>query len=131
LLTRVPTLGFITFGADLIDHTSLPVDYRKNELHANSLMLTVGAAREWRRMHVILQVTEATTALTSHLHQNAFGIRPSLGIPVLRRPDGTPRATVTFEGRTIWGPDGLETGVTTSVRFDLHYRRGHPASGSH
>lgn len=117
-------VGFATFGADLIDHTSLPENFRKNELRANALNLTLGLAREWRRMHVIVKVSDGNTALMSRLHQNVFGIRPSIGIPFLRREDGTPRFTGTFEGRAVWGPDGFETGVTTSVRFDLRYRRG-------
>ncbi len=115
-------LGFVTFGADLLDHTAITPDFVKNELEANSLTLTAGVARPWRHLNMILKLTEGTTALTSHLHQNAFGIRPSVGVPFLRRPDGTPRATITFEGRTVWGPGGFEVGVTTSVRLDLRYR---------
>lgn len=114
-------VGFVTVGADLLDHTDLTPDFRRNQLRANSMIFTVGLAREWRRMHVILQVFDGTTALMSHLHQNSFGFRPSLGIPVLRRKDGSARAIVTFEGRTIWGPDGFETGVNTSVRVDFRY----------
>jgi hypothetical protein len=120
---------FGTFGADLLDHTNIPPDFRTNELRANSLMFSLGVAREWRRMHVILKATEGTTWPLSRLHQNAFGLRPSIGIPFLRRHDGTPRATVTFEGRAVWGPDGLETGVTTSVRVDLRYRRAGISTG--
>lgn len=116
-------VGFATLGADLLDHTSLPENFRKNELHANSLVLTVGVAREWRRLHLILKAFDGNTYLLSHNHQNVFGLRPAVGIPLLRRPDGTPRATATFEGRTVWGPDGFETGVTTSVRVDFRYRR--------
>ncbi|HVU23322.1 MAG TPA: hypothetical protein VHE13_04295 [Opitutus sp.] len=120
---------FGTFGADLLDHTNLTPDFRENELRANSLTFTLGVAREWRRLHVILKATEGTTALMSRLHQNAFGLRPSVGIPFLRRADGSPRATATFEGRVVWGPDGVETGVTTSVRFDLRYRESHVTTG--
>ncbi|HWA86544.1 MAG TPA: hypothetical protein VG710_10000 [Opitutus sp.] len=120
---------FGTFGADLLDHTNIPPDFRTNELRANSLMLTLGLAREWRHLHVILKVTDGTTLLLSGLHQNAFGIRPSIGIPFLRRHDGSPRATATFEGRMVWGPDGLETGVTTSVRVDLRYRHANVSTG--
>jgi hypothetical protein len=120
---RYGLVGFATLGADLIDHTSLRENYRENQLHDNSLVLTLGVAREWRRMHVILKVFDGNTAPLSHSSENVFGFRPSIGIPFLRRNDGTPRAIVTFEGRTIWGPDGFETGVTTSVRVDLRYRR--------
>jgi hypothetical protein len=117
-------VGFSTLGLDLLDHTSLPVNFAENQLQANSVILTIGAARQWRRMHVILRVFDANTVLLSNRTQNVFGLRPSIGIPFLRRPNGSPRATVTFEGRTIWGPDGFETGVNTSVRLDLDYRRG-------
>lgn len=116
-------LGFVTFGADLLDHTAIEPDFFKNELRANALTLTVGAAREWRHLNMIFKLTEGNTDLLSRLHENVFGIRPSVGVPLLRRADGTPRATVTFEGRTVWGPDGFEVGVTTTVRVDLRYRR--------
>lgn len=120
-------VGFATLGLDLLDHTSLPLNFAENELHANSTILTVGAARQWRRMNVILRIFDRNTVLLSNLHENAFGFRPSLGIPFLRRPDGSPRATATFEGRAIWGPDGFETGVNTSIRLDIEYRRGNRA----
>lgn len=121
---RQHMIGFATFGADVIDHTALAPDYFKNELRANSLTLTVGAAREWRHVNLILKLTEANTYLLSHIHENTFGIRPGAAVPLLLRPDGTPRLTATFEGRTVWGPDGFEVGVTTSVRIDLRYH--HP-----
>lgn len=125
-------VGFATLGADLIDHTSLLENFRENQLRDNSLILTLGVAREWRRMHLILRVFDANTAPLGGEAENVFGIRPSIGVPLLRRADGSPRATATFEGRAIWGPDGFETGISTRVRVDLRYRRGeaHPQAGS-
>lgn len=117
-------VGFSTLGLDLIDHTVLRPNYRENQLRENSMILTLGVAREWRRMHLILRVFDANTAPMGGASENVFGIRPSIGVPLLRRDDGTPRATATFEGRAIWGPDGFETGVTTRVRVDLRYRPG-------
>ena len=116
-------VGFATLGLDLLDHTGLRVNFSENQLHANSAILTLGVARQWRRMHVILRVFDGNTVLLSNRSQNVAGIRPSIGIPFLRRSDGTPRATATFEGRAIWGPDGFETGVNTRIRLDLNYRR--------
>lgn len=124
VVPRWGLVGFATLGADLIDHTNLVPNYRENQLRENSLMLTLGIAREWRRMHLILRVFDGNTAPLSDTSENVFGIRPSIGIPLMRRPDGSPRATATFEGRAIWGPDGFETGVSTRVRVDLRYRRG-------
>jgi len=117
-------VGFVTLGWDFLDHTSLPVNYAENQLHANSTILTIGAARQWRRMHIILRAFDGNTVLLSNHSSNVFGLRPSVGIPFLRRPNGSPRATATFEGRAIWGPDGFETGVNTSIRLDLEYHRG-------
>ncbi len=122
LVARQGLIGFATLGGDFLDHTHLPVNFRMNELRDNSLILTLGLAREWRRMHVILRIFDGNTAPVSRTTQNVWGLRPSLGIPLLRRRDGVPRATATFEGRAIWGPDGFEKGINTSVRFDLHYR---------
>jgi hypothetical protein len=122
LLPHLELVGFATFGGDFISHTALPVNFRKNELRADSMIVTLGLAREWRRMHVVLQVFDGNTALLSGMSQNVFGFRPSIGVPFLRRPDGTPRFTATFEARTVWGPDGFETGITTRVRFDLRYK---------
>jgi hypothetical protein len=116
-------VGFATLGLDLLDHTSLPLNFSENELHGNSTILTVGAARQWKRMNVILRIFDRNTVLLSNRSENAFGFRPSLGIPFLRRPNGSPRATATFEGRAIWGPDGFEKGINTSVRLDIEYRR--------
>lgn len=116
-------VGFVTLGADLIDHTALRPNYYENQLRQNSLMVTLGLAREWKKMHLILRVFNGNTAPLSGTSENVFGLRPSIGVPLLRREDGTPRATVTFEGRTIWGPDGFETGLSTRVRVDLRYRR--------
>lgn len=115
-------VGFGTLELDLLDHTALRVNYAENQLQANSVILTLGVARQWRRMHVIFRVFDGNTVLMSNRTQNVFGIRPSIGIPFLRRVNGTPRATATFEGRAIWGPDGFETGVSTRVRLDLKYR---------
>lgn len=124
LVPRYGLVGFVTLGADLIDRTNLQENFRENQLHSNNLILTLGVAREWRRLNLILKVFDANTAPLSGGSENVFGIRPSVGVPLLRRTDGTARAIATFEGRTIWGPDGFESGITTSVRIDLRYRRG-------
>lgn len=117
-------VGFGTLSLDLIDRTSIPPNYRENQLRENSAMLMLGVAREWRRLHLIFRIFNANTAPMGGEGDNVFGIRPSIGVPLLRRADGSPRATATFEGRAIWGPDGFETGVSTRVRVDLRYRRG-------
>ncbi|ACB76916.1 hypothetical protein [Opitutus terrae] len=124
VVPRWGMVGFATVGLDLIDHTVLEPNFRENQLRQNSAMVMLGVAREWRRMHLILRVFDANTAPMGYEAENVFGIRPSIGVPLLRRDDGTPRATATFEGRAIWGPDGFETGVTTRIRVDLRYRPG-------
>lgn len=127
LSPRHALVGFATVGLDLIDHTNLPEYLAENQLRANNMIVTLGVARDWRRMHVVLRVFDANTAPLTGRSENVFGIRPSIGVPILRRSDGTPRATVTFETRAVWGPDGFETGLNTRVRFDLRYRRSRAA----
>lgn len=122
VVPRWGLVGFATLGADFIAGTALPVDYRTNQLRADSLVLTAGVAREWHDLQFILKAFDGNTALLSSREQNVFGLRPSIGIPVLRRHDGTPRAVAIFEGRTVWGPDGFETGISTTVRVDFRYR---------
>lgn len=117
-------VGFATFGGDFLDHTTVAPDFRTNQLRDNSLVLTLGVAREWRRMHLIFRIFDGNTAIVSHTSQNVFGLRPAIGVPLMRREDGTPRATLSFEGRTVWGPDGFEKGINTSLRVDFRLRRG-------
>jgi len=117
-------VGFTTVSLDLLDHTSLPPNFDENQLRSNSVIFSVGVARQWRKMHLILRVYDATTYPFDDHHQNLIGLRPSIGIPFLRRANGSPRATATFEGRGIWGPDGFEQGINTSIRLDLEYRGG-------
>jgi hypothetical protein len=115
-------LGFGSLAADLISRTELAPNFHRNELHSDSLVLTVGAAREWRRFRVILATSVSDTTLLSGESKQVYAFRPSLVIPILRRPDSSARATVTFAGRVVSGPDGTELGINTSVRIDLKYR---------
>jgi hypothetical protein len=130
LMRRWRLIGFGTFGADLIAHTRLTPSFTENELHSDSLIVTLGIAREWPRVRVILTTSIADTTLLSGESQQVYAVRPSLVFPVLRRPDTSARATVTFGGRAVWGPDGADYGVTTTVRIDLKYldRESKPVS---
>jgi hypothetical protein len=131
LMRRWRLIGFSTFGADLIAHTHLAPSFTENELHSDSLGLILGVAREWSRVRVILTTSVADTTLLSDDSQQVYSFRPSLVFPILRRPDTSARATITFGGRAVWGPDGADYGVTTTVRIDLKYLKdenAHPSA---
>jgi len=115
-------IAFGSLAADYVARTELPPNYRENELHSDSLLLTVGVAREWKRFRLILATSVGDTTLLSGESKQVYAFRPSLVIPVLRRPDSSARATITFGGRIVRGPDGTDLGVNTSVRIDLKYR---------
>lgn len=115
-------IAFGSLAADFVARTELPPDYGENELHSDSLLLTVGVAREWKRFRVILAASVGDTTLLSDESKQVYAFRPSLVIPILRRPDSSARATVTFGGRVVQGPDGTDLGINTSVRIDLKYR---------
>ncbi len=124
LMPSKDVLGFATLSADLISRTSLPPDFRKNQLRQDSLMLTVGAARDFARFRVIVAASIGDTTLLSSSSEQVYALRPSIVIPILKRKDNTARAQLTFGGRAVWGPDGSDFGVNTSVRVDLRYNAG-------
>jgi hypothetical protein len=118
-------IGFTSLAADFISHTHLVPDFRDNELHSDSLRLTVGAARDWPRFRTIVAVSAGDTTLLSSESRQVYALRPSLIVPLLRRSDGSARAFVSFNGRLVRGPDGTDVGINTSVRIDLKYRPRH------
>ncbi len=124
LMPTKGVLGFATLSADFISRTSLQPDFRTNQLRQDSLMVTVGAARDFARFRVIVAASVADTTLLSSTSEQTVALRPSVVIPVLKRKDNSARAQLTFGGRAVWGPDGWDFGVNTSVRVDLRYNAG-------
>ena len=116
-------LGFASIGADLLERTPLPAHFGRNQLHANSLIFVAGAAREWPRFRASLTATLTTSTLLSNEHKNVYALRPEIVVPWKARPAAHTQILFTLGGRTIWGPDGHELGLSSSVRIEFLLRR--------
>jgi hypothetical protein len=117
-------LGYGSFGADLLNRTALPANFGRNELHSNSLVVSAGVAREWPKFRATLTATLGSTALISDEHHQVFGLRPALVLPITRFQGRHTRLTATIGGWSIWGPDGHELGVSTSMKVEFQYHPG-------
>ncbi len=117
LLARWKLLGYASFGADFLEHTAMPAHFGQNELHANSLVATGGAAREWSRFRVALTATLASTAFVSDERRQVFSLQPEVVLP-LRPATATTQVLLTLSGHAVWGPGGQELGLSSSVRIE-------------
>lgn len=116
-------LGFASIGADLLDRTPISAHFGRNQLHANSLIFVAGAAREWPRLRASLTATLNTSALLSDENKNVYALRPEIVVPWKARPGAHTQILLTLAGRTLWGPDGHELGLSSSVRIEFLLRR--------
>jgi hypothetical protein len=112
-------IGYASLGADLIDHTPLEPNFGRNQLHGNSTSLALGVTRRWKHFRTALTTTWSTTALLSDENHNVYAIRPDILIPLNVREGYHTRLLLTLGTRAIWGPDGFETGVSSSVRVEF------------
>ena len=116
-------LGFASVGADLLDRTPMPAHFGRNQLHANSLIFVAGAAREWPRFRASLTATFTTSSCLSDENKDVYALRPEIVVPWKTRPGAHTQILLTLGGRTIWGPDGHELGLSSSVRIEFLLRR--------
>jgi hypothetical protein len=116
-------LGFASVGADLLDRTPMPAHFGRNQLHANSLIFVAGAAREWPRFRASLTATLTTSSLLSNENKHVYALRPEIVVPWKVRPAAHTQILLTLGGRTLWGPDGHELGLSSSVRIEFLLRR--------
>jgi len=124
LSTRWKLTGFSTLGADIITKSDIPSNFRRNELHGNSLSLTFGGAREFKRFQLSLSVTHSNTILMSNESNGVTTIRPAVLIPIERFFSPSIHLFPTLGAEATWGPDGQEIGVSGKVRveFDIFKR---------
>lgn len=116
-------LGYATLSADVIEHTANRSNFGENQLHSNSLMLSFGAAREFARFRGSLTLSLNTSSLITDENKNVYAVRPEVVIPWKMRRDSTTQIFVTLGARSVWGPDGNDLGVNSSVRFEFLFRR--------
>lgn len=123
LLPEGHVLGYTSLGADLLQHTAMLPHFGRNELHANSLVITGGLAREWPRFRAALTASLASTALMSNERRQVFALNPEVILPL--RPAGArTRVLFTVGGHAVWGPGGQELGVSSSVRIEAQLAGG-------
>ena len=122
-LSRWPVLGYATVSADILDHTVLPDNFGRNQLHTNSLMFSVGAAHEFPRFHGSLTATVTTSALMSNEAKQVYALRPEIVVPWKSRTGSKTQVLFTIGGRAIHGPDGNELGLSGSVRVEFQLKR--------
>lgn len=116
-------LGYASLGGDFLEHTHLPSNFGRNELHANSMVLTTGVARDWTRFHASLTTTLASTALTSDEGRQVVTIRPEVVLPLKLTKYSRTQFMLTLGAHAVWGPDGQELGLNSSVRVEFHAGR--------
>lgn len=113
-------LGYANFGANFFEHTSLPSNFGRNQLHANSLNFAVGAARDWGRIRATLTARIASTELMSDEGRQNFQLRPEVSLPLRRNPNARTQIMLTLGGRVMWGPDGRQ--MNTNGGFRVNFR---------
>ncbi len=113
-------LGYANLAANFFQHTNLPSNFGRNELHANSLALVTGVARDWNRFHISLTARLASTELTSDEGRQNFQLRPEIAFPIRFNLKARTQIYLTLGGRVIWGPDGRQTNTNGGVRVDFH-----------
>lgn len=116
-------LGFASVGADLLDRTALPAHFGRNQLHSNSLIFVAGAAREWSRFRASLTTSVTTASLISDEGKNVYAIRPEVVFPWKTKALSRTRFLFTVGARSVWGPDGHELGLSSSMRVEFLFHR--------
>jgi hypothetical protein len=116
-------LGYGSFGAGFLEHTRLPSNFGKNQLHSNTLALLAGVAREWGRFNVSFTARIASTEFVSDEGRQNLTLRPEVVIPLRRSPNAKTQIFITLGARAIWGPDGFESGTSTGLRVEFKVNR--------
>lgn len=116
---------FFETGLDLLEKTSIPGSFERNELHSSSIFLTPGLVYTHYPYHYTLEFTYATTALVGHDNKQAFTVRPGFAwdLPPKLRFHAKGRVTVAVGLHVIFGPDGTSTGGGGKLRAEFGISR--------
>jgi hypothetical protein len=101
--------------------------FGRNQLHANSLIYVAGAAREWPRFRASLTATVTSSRWVSDENKNVYALRPEIVVPWKLHPAARTQLLFTLGARTLWGPDGHELGLSSSMRIEFLLRRNRTA----
>ncbi|MDE3083822.1 MAG: hypothetical protein KGJ37_01205 [Verrucomicrobiota bacterium] len=122
LAPRWKLIGYAAFSLDMLNHTALPSNFGANELHANSMGLSVGAGRDWKHFHTSLTASLSSSVLMSDEGRQVFALRPEMVVPFRVRPKSGVIIFWTLGTYAVWGPDGRQLGAGSSVRVEFRNR---------
>ncbi len=116
---------FATFGVDKMWRSSVPGAFRPNQLHSDSMGLTVGALYDRGAIKYTLVGSTWTSALIGEDNRTISTINPSV---LLELP---PALTFGSKGRWIFGvglkvtfgPDGTDFGASSKLRGEFKFAR--------
>jgi len=125
-LTCDPRLRvFWGVGMDLVRHTDIVGELRKNDLGDSSNSFTVGAVIDRNRLHYSLETILATTRLLGHTERDSITLRPGIvwEVPPLRGRPGRGNWMIGASLRLTEGPDGLSFGASLKLRANLDLKK--------
>jgi hypothetical protein len=116
---------FLETGLDLLEKTSIPGSFERNELHSSSIFVTPGFVYTRYPYHYTLELSYATTSLVGQHNQGAFTVRPGFAwdLPPKLRFHAKGRVTVAVGLHVIFGPDGTSTGGGGKLRAEFGISR--------
>ena len=123
LAPRWRLVGYASVGLDLLDRTALPSNFGKNQLHANSVDISVGAGRDWKHFHTSVTASLASSLLLSDEGRQVFALRPEIVFPLQIRQGSGVVALLTLGVYAITGPEGRQVGASSSLRVEFRNRR--------
>ncbi len=127
---------FCETGVEILEKTSIPGSFERNDLHSSSTFVTPGLVYTRYPFHYTLELTCATTALVGHGNEQAFTVRPGVAwdLPPGLRFHAKGRVTVAVGFHMIFGPDGTSTGGGGKLRAEFKisrwFRRNEKESGA-
>lgn len=116
---------FLETGLDLLEKTSIPGSFERNDLHSSSIFVTPGLVYTHYPYHYTLELTYATTSFVGRNNQQVFTVRPGLAwdLPPKLRFHAKGRVTVAVGLHVSFGPDGTSTGGGGKLRAEFGISR--------
>ncbi|MBI2497585.1 MAG: hypothetical protein HYV75_06615 [Opitutae bacterium] len=123
---RIADLTYFVNGTvDLMDQSSVPGNFRKNDMHSSSMILGTGFVLDRYPYHYTLEVGYQTTALIGRDSNQLVFVKPGFAWDLPRR--------FTFNSKGRWlvglsmkfaqGPDGFRLDTSGKIRGEFSLRR--------
>jgi len=116
---------FWGLGFDLVRHTDIAGEIRKNDLGDSANSVTVGAVFDRNRLHYSLETIIASTRLLGHEQRDSLTLRPGViwEVPPRKGRPGRGNWMVGASLRLTEGPDGLSLGASLKLRANLDLKK--------